>query len=120
MRSMSFRTRAGLENKRKEQTMAKLVVTEFMRLDGVIEDPGGSEGKPFGGWAFKFDRGEAGNKFKFDELTAAESHLLGRVTYQGFAEAWPSRTDEFGFAEKMNSMRKYVVSATLDDPTWNN
>jgi dihydrofolate reductase len=86
----------------------------------VVEDPGGSEGKPFGGWAFKFDRGDDGNKFKMDELIEADAQLLGRVTYEGFAEAWPSRTDEHGFADKMNNMRKYVVSTTLQNPTWNN
>ena len=98
----------------------RIVVTEFVTLDGVMEDPGGSEGTPFGGWAFKFDRGDAGNRFKLDELVTADAQLLGRKTYEGFAAAWPSRTDEQGFAEKMNSMPKYVVSSTLQDPEWNN
>src|SRR6185437_3988072 len=98
----------------------RIVVTEFVTLDGVMEDPGGSEGTPFGGWAFKFDRGDAGNRFKLDELHDADAQLLGRKTYEGFAAAWPSRTDEQGFAEKMNAMPKYVVSATLRDPEWNN
>jgi dihydrofolate reductase len=97
-----------------------IVVTEFVTLDGVMEDPGGAEGTPFGGWAFKFERGEAGNRFKFDELMAADAQLLGRKTYDGFAKAWPSMTDEQGFADKMNSMPKYVVSSTLQDPTWPN
>jgi dihydrofolate reductase len=96
-----------------------IVVTEFVTLDGVMEDPGGAEGTPFGGWAFKFERGEAGDRFKFDELMAADAQLLGRKTYEGFAKAWPTMTDEAGFAEKMNSMPKYVVSSTLADPTWN-
>jgi dihydrofolate reductase len=100
--------------------MGKLVVTEFITLDGVIEDPGGSEGMDRGGWAFQFDRGQDGDKFKLDELVAAEAQLLGRRTYEGFAEAWPSRTDEQGFAEKMNTMPKYVVSSTLENPTWQN
>jgi dihydrofolate reductase len=102
--------------------MAKLVVTEFVSLDGVMEDPGGAEGYKHGGWTFKFDRGEEGNKFKVDELFASDAQLLGRVTYQGFAKAWPTITDPDGFADKMNSMRKYVVSTTLTDEeaTWNN
>jgi dihydrofolate reductase len=87
-----------------------------------MEDPGGAEGFEHGGWTFQFDRGSEGNKFKLDELFAADALLLGRVTYQGFAKAWPSITDDEGFADKMNSMRKYVVSTTLTDAeaTWNN
>jgi dihydrofolate reductase len=100
--------------------MGKLVVTEFITLDGVIEDPGGSENLDRGGWALQFDRGDEGNKFKLDEVLDAEAQLLGRVTYEGFAAAWPSRTDEFGFAERMNTMPKYVVSSTLQDLTWDN
>jgi dihydrofolate reductase len=98
----------------------RIVVTEFVTLDGVMEDPGGSEGTPFGGWAFKFDRGDAGNRFKLDELMTADAQLLGRTTYEGFAAAWPDRQDEAGFADRMNSMPKYVVSSTLTDPTWAN
>ena len=100
--------------------MRQITVTEFVTLDGVMEDPGGAEGSPFGGWAFKFDRGDAGNRFKLEELLAADAQLLGRKTYEGFAKAWPSMTDEQGFAEKMNGMPKYVVSSTLTEPTWNN
>jgi dihydrofolate reductase len=100
--------------------MGKLVVTEFITLDGVIEDPGGSENFDRGGWAFKFGRGQEGDKFKLEETLEAEAQLLGRVTYDGFAAAWPERTDEVGFAEKMNAMPKYVVSSTLKDLTWNN
>src|SRR3954449_246956 len=96
-----------------------IVVTEFVTLDGVMEDPGGAEGTPFGGWAFKAERGEAGNRFKFEELMAADAQLLGRKTYEGFAAAWPSMTDDEGFAEKMTSMPKYVVASTLAEPTWN-
>src|SRR5205809_238079 len=91
----------------------RLVVTEFVTLDGVMEDPGGSEKTPGGGWAFRYERGPDGDKFKLDELIAADAQLLGRVTYTGFAAAWPYVADEHGFAEKMNSMRKYVVSKTL-------
>jgi dihydrofolate reductase len=98
----------------------RIVVTEFVTLDGVMEDPGGSEATPFGGWAFKFERGDAGNRFKLEELQEADAQLLGRKTYEGFAQAWPGREDEAGFADKMNSMRKYVVSSTLRDPEWNN
>jgi dihydrofolate reductase len=100
--------------------MGKLVVSEFVTLDGVIEDPGGAESFERGGWAFRFDRGAEGDKFKLDEVMQAEALLLGRVTYEGFAAAWPSRTDEAGFAEKMNSMPKYVVSSTLRGADWNN
>jgi dihydrofolate reductase len=100
--------------------VGQIVVTEFISLDGVIEAPGGGEDYKYAGWTFEFDRGDEGNKFKLDELVEAESQLLGRRTYEGFAAAWPDRTDEFGFAEKMNSMPKYVVSTTLQDADWNN
>ena len=98
--------------------MAKIVVSQFVSLDGVIEDPGGSEGWDRGGWAFKYDRGPEGDQFKLDEVMASDSLLLGRVTYEGFAEAWPSRTGEF--ADKFNGMRKYVVSGSMDEAEWNN
>jgi dihydrofolate reductase len=97
--------------------MRKLVVTEFMTLDGVIEDPGGAEGFEHGGWSFKFQDPE-GMRFKLEELMAADVQLLGRVTYEGFAKAWPKMRDEAGFAEKMNGMEKYVVSSTLSEATW--
>jgi dihydrofolate reductase len=100
--------------------MGNVVVSEFITVDGVLDDPGGSEGFERGGWAFKFDRGPDGDKFKLDEVMSADALLLGRVTYEGFAAAWPGRTDEIGFAEKFNSMPKYVVSSTLKDPEWNN
>ena len=100
--------------------MRKLVVTEFISLDGVTEDPGGSEGTPLGAWSFQFDRGDEGNKFKLDETMESDALLLGRKTYEGFAEAWPERSDDAGFAEKFNGMPKYVVSTTLKDPAWNN
>jgi dihydrofolate reductase len=98
--------------------MGRIIVTEFVSLDGVMEDPGGAEGYKHGGWAFKFNRGEAGDKFKVDETLSTEALLLGRVTYTGFAAAWPSMHNEF--ADKFNSMPKYVVSSTLKDATWNN
>ncbi|MGH3472168.1 MAG: dihydrofolate reductase family protein [Nocardioidaceae bacterium] len=100
--------------------MGRLVVTEFISLDGVFDDPGGSEGTKNGGWTFTFDRGDDGDRFKLDELLAADAQLLGRVTYDGFAAAWPKIQDEVGFADKMNSMPKYVVSSTLREATWNN
>jgi dihydrofolate reductase len=100
--------------------MGKLVVTEFVSLDGVFEDPGGAEGYEHGGWTFEYDRGDDGNKFKLDEVDEAEAQLLGRRTYEGFAAAWPERTDDVGFADKMNSMPKYVVSTTLERADWNN
>ena len=96
----------------------KLVVSQFVTLDGVIEDPGGAEGFERGGWAFQFERGPEGDKFKLDEVMAADALLLGRVTYEGFAAAWPSRTGEF--ADKFNNMPKYVVSTTMDGADWNN
>jgi dihydrofolate reductase len=99
-------------------TMGKLVVTEFVSLDGVFEDPGGAEGYEHGGWTFEYDRGEEGDRFKLDELTEADVQLLGRVTYEGFAAAWPSR--EGPFAEKLNNDPKVVVSTTLTDPSWQN
>ena len=98
--------------------MGKLVVTEFVSIDGVFEDPGGSEDFEYGGWTFEYDRGEDGNQFKLDELTAAGAQLLGRVTYEAFAAAWPSR--EGPFADKLNNDPKYVVSTTLENPTWQN
>src|ERR687884_123064 len=99
--------------------MRKVFVTEFMSVDGVMEDPGGAEDYEHGGWSFKFFSDEVA-KYKLDETLATESLLLGRVTYEGFARAWPSRTDDAGFADKFNSMPKYVVSSTLEDPEWNN
>jgi dihydrofolate reductase len=91
--------------------MRKIVVTEFMSLDGVIEEPR---------WTFQFERGPEGDKFKVDELFGSDALLLGRVTYQGFAQAWPTMQDTGDFGERMNSIRKYVVSATLTDAdaTW--
>jgi dihydrofolate reductase len=103
--------------------MGKVVVTEFITLDGVIEDPGGAEDFEHGGWNLEFEMGDDGNKFKDDELKAADVQLLGRVTYQAFAAAWPGMREETGdFGEKMNSMPKYVVSTTLsdNDASWEN
>ena len=98
--------------------MGRIVVTEFVSLDGVMEDPGGSEDFKHGGWSFEISRGDEGDKFKLDETMASDALLLGRVTYEGFAKAWPSREGEF--ADRFNSMPKYVVSSSLKDPEWNN
>jgi dihydrofolate reductase len=103
--------------------MGDVVVTEFISLDGVIEDPGGSEDFEHGGWSFEFDRGDEGDRFKLEELMAADVQLLGRVTYQGFAASWPGMRESTGeFGEKMNSMPKHVVSTTLsdEDASWEN
>jgi dihydrofolate reductase len=97
--------------------MGRIVVTEFVSLDGVMQAPGGEDFK-YKGWSFEFDRGDDGNKFKLDEALDSEALLIGRVTYESFAGAWPSREGEF--ADKFNSMPKYVVSSTLEDPDWNN
>src|SRR5215468_8564325 len=99
--------------------MGKIVVTEFISTDGVIEDPGGAESYEHGGWSFQIDRGEEGNQFKLDETMASDALLLGRVTYEGFADAWPSRDGEF--ADKFNGMPKFVVSTTLQNgDRWTN
>jgi dihydrofolate reductase len=102
--------------------MGRIVVTEFVSLDGVMEDPGGAEGFKHAGWTFRFNRGAEGDQFKLEELQNAEAQLLGRVTYEAFAQAWPTMKDPVGFADKMNSMPKYVVSTTLrdEDATWEN
>jgi dihydrofolate reductase len=98
--------------------MGKIVATEFISLDGVIEDPGGSEDFVHGGWTFEIDRGEEGDQFKLGELEEAEAQLLGRVTYEAFAAAWPKMEDEVGFAKKMNTMPKFVYSTTLETADW--
>jgi dihydrofolate reductase len=98
--------------------VGRIVVTEFVSLDGVVEDPGGAEDFKYSGWSFEVSRGDEGDKFKLDETLSSEALLLGRVTYEGFAKAWPSREGEF--ADKFNTMPKYVVSSTLEEPEWNN
>jgi dihydrofolate reductase len=98
--------------------MGRIVVTEFMSLDGVVEDPGGAEDFKYGGWSFEFQRGDEGDTFKLEETRNSKALLLGRVTYEGFADAWPTREGEF--ADLFNSMPKYVVSSTLKDPEWTN
>jgi dihydrofolate reductase len=98
--------------------MGRLVVTEFVSIDGVFEAPGGDDGYEHGAWTFEYDRGEDGNKFKMDELMEANAQLLGRRTYDGFAKAWPAQQGPF--ADKLNNDPKYVVSNTLTNPTWQN
>jgi dihydrofolate reductase len=98
--------------------MGRIVVTEFISLDGVIEAPGGGEDYKYGGWTFEIDRGDEGNQFKLDETMSSAALLLGRRTYEGFAAAWPERDGVF--ADKFNTMPKYVVTSTLRDPEWTN
>ncbi len=102
----------------KEEQVGRIVVTEFVSLDGVMEDPGGAGNFKHAGWSFEVNRGDEGDKFKLDETLSSDALLLGRVTYEGFADAWPSRDGEF--ADKFNTMPKYVVSSTLEEPEWNN
>src|ERR1700730_6433030 len=103
---------------RGEIDMGQIVVTEFISLDGIVEDPGGDSDYKHAGWTFNIDQAQAGPKFKFEETMNSEALLLGRVTYQGFAKAWPSVKDEFG--DKFNSMPKYVVSSTIEKAESNN
>src|SRR6266568_6957726 len=98
--------------------MGRIVVSTFLTLDGVMEDPGGAEGFEHGGWQLPFFDEDAG-RYMSEQLAAADALLLGRVTYEGFAAAWPSVTDEEGFANKMNSMPKFVASTTLTEAQWN-
>lgn len=98
--------------------MGRIVVTEFVSLDGVMQDPGGAEDFKYGGWVFEIERGEEGDKFKYDEVLDSEAFLLGRVTYDGFAEAWPQRDGDF--ADRFNKMPKYVVGSKADASRWTN
>ena len=98
--------------------MGRIIVTEFVSIDGVAEAPGGGEAFERGGWAFAVPRGEEGDAFKPQETRDSAALLLGRRTYEGFAKAWPQQRNEF--ADLFNSMPKYVVSSTLEDPSWTN
>ena len=98
--------------------MSKLIVSEFVSLNGVMEAPGGEPTHPHSGWTFKSIYGDDHYAYKDQELQEAESLLLGRKTYEGFSAAWPQR--EGSFADKINSMPKYVVSSTLTEPEWEN
>src|SRR3954467_15651599 len=121
---MSSRAGRGLtsdtrqQDSRRAEMPAQIVVTEFVSLDGVMEAPGGEPDFKYPGWTFEYDRGDDGNQFKLDETRSADALLIGRRTYESFAGAWPQREGEF--ADKLNSMPKYVVSTTLKDPEWNN
>ena len=97
----------------------RLVVSEFVSLDGIMEDPGGAEQTTRGGWTLPYWRDDIA-KFKYDELFGGDALLLGRVTYEGFAKVWPTMKDEQGFADRMNSIPKYVISRTLGNPAWSN
>jgi dihydrofolate reductase len=97
-----------------------IVVTEYVTVDGVIQDPGATGEYDRGGWSFEYNRGEEGDKFKLDELMAADVQLFGRITYEAFAEVWPTMKDDAGVADRINAMPKYVVSTTIKDPSWEN
>ncbi|PWT77330.1 MAG: pyrimidine reductase [Chloroflexi bacterium] len=98
--------------------MSKIIVSEFVSLDGVMDDPGGAEGSKHGGWTFQFS-GPDQEQWKSDELFRADALLLGRKTYQGFAAAWPTMPGTGAYGERMNSLPKYVASTTLSEMTWN-
>ena len=101
--------------------MGKLVVSQFVSVDGVFQDPGGIGEIDRGGWSFKAEHGDDFNEFKFAELMAADAQMLGRTTYEGFAKAWPEMEETEGeFAVKMNKMSKYVVSTGIENPSWEN
>lgn len=103
--------------------MGRIIVTEFVSMDGVMQAPGGEEFK-YPGWTFEFGRGDDGDDFKYQEAVEAEAHLLGRVTYESFAGDWPERQEMPGkwgeFARKLTTDPKYVVSTTLENPEWEN
>jgi len=103
----------------KRNNMRKIIVSEYLTLDGVIEDPGGGDKSKYGGWSSQFWNEQA-MKFKYDELFTCDALLLGRVTYDGFAKAWPAMKDTGDFGERMNGIAKYVVSTTLKSAKWNN
>src|SRR5882757_5563471 len=107
-----------IDERKKENTMRKVIVSEYVTLDGVMEDPGGAEGFKHGGWSFGFGSAEQ-QQYKFEELFACDALLLGRRTYQGFAAAWPTMPGTGAYGERMNSLPKYVVSTTLSAMTWN-
>src|SRR4051812_23873316 len=117
-RARSCQTTSRTTRKRRPKMPARIVVTEFVSLDGVMEAPGGEPNFKYPGWTFEYDRGEDGNQFKLDETRATDALLIGRRTYESFAGAWPGREGEF--ADRFNAMPKFVVSTTLKDPEWSN
>jgi len=123
MRSWAFtpweQRKQNIAYGREENHMRKIIVSEYITLDGVIEDPGGAEGFKHGGWTFDFG-GQEQQQYKFEELFACDAHLLGLRTYEGFAAAWPNMAAQTGaYGERMNSLPKYVVSTTISQTTWN-
>jgi dihydrofolate reductase len=96
----------------------RIVVTEYISLDGVIEDPVGMEGSGLGNWTGPFKRGPRGDRFKQEELLAADALMFGRTTYDAFASAWPHVKDEAGYAQRMNTLPKYLASSTLKSANW--
>src|SRR6266568_7697205 len=111
-------TIVSTKERKKENTMRKVIVSEYVTLDGVMEDPGGAEGFKHGGWSFGFG-GADQQQYKFEELFACDALLLGRRTYEGFAAAWPTMPGTGEYGERMNSLPKYVVSTTLSEVEWN-
>src|SRR6266516_6048569 len=107
-----------IEYEREANPMRKIIVSEFVTLDGVMEDPGGAEGFKHGGWSFQFGSADQ-QQFKVEELFKADALLLGRRTYEGFATAWPTMPGTGAYGERMNSLPKYVASTTLSEVTWN-
>jgi dihydrofolate reductase len=107
-----------IDKRKKENSMRKVIVSEYVTLDGVMEDPGGAEGFKHGGWSFGFGGAEQ-QQYKFEELFACDALLLGRRTYEGFAAAWPNMPGTGAYGERMNSLPKYVASTTLSEVTWN-
>jgi dihydrofolate reductase len=123
MRSWAFtpweQRKQNIAYGKEENYMRKIIVSEYITLDGVIEDPGGAEGFKHGGWTFDFG-GQEQQQYKFEELFACDALLLGRRTYEGFAAAWPNMAAQTGaYGERMNNLPKYVVSTTLSQTTWN-
>src|SRR6202165_2078680 len=107
-----------IDERKKENNMRKIIVSEYVTLDGVMEDPGGAEGFNHGGWSFGFGGAEQ-QQYKFEELFSCDALLLGRRTYEGFAAAWPNMPGTGAYGERMNSLPKFVVSTTLSEVEWN-
>ncbi len=99
---------------------SKIIATQYISVDGVIQDPVGMEGSGLGDWTGPFTRGPKGDRFKYEELMRAEALILGRVTYDGFAAVWPTAKDPEGFADRINALPKFVASRTLKTTAWNN
>jgi dihydrofolate reductase len=98
----------------------KIISTQYVSLDGVMEDPVGMEGSGLGNWTGPFTRGPEGDQFKVAELFAAKALIFGRVTYDAFAAVWPTVNDEAGYAARMNSLPKYLASSRAGQGAWAN